>query len=116
MGARLLSAAHGQVWNWNSALFQRAVRTKENRRNVDAPTTRADPRSLPFTPFLLGNGGIDSLGLRLGRTDRTTGSVADADFRIRIAIHARLDGPGLRNKPGHQGQHGEENTLHYVLI
>lgn len=100
------------VRDFAETLFERAVGTVKNRRNIDPPTPRTNPRGLTLPPFLLGNWGIDGLGLCWRWPGRAAQAIRHADFGIRIAVHARLDRGGLGDKAGHQCQQCKEDTLH----
>ena len=88
MRAAVLGCAPQGLENWNAALFERAVGTKQNRGNIDPTTRRANACRLAFAAFLLRGGRIDRLGLSLGRPCRS--ALPISDFGIGAAVHTRL--------------------------
>jgi hypothetical protein len=94
--AAVLGRVQQSLENWNAALFERAVGTKQDRGDIDPSPRRADPRRLPFAAFLLRCWRIDRLSLRLGRPRRSPLPVSD--FGIGIAAHARLNRASLRDE------------------
>ena len=115
-GAQPRKGARNPDWDQEAALFQSAVRAKQDRRNVNMAPAGADTGCLTLPPLLQSCRRINCLHLHLAGAGGTARAIRYPDFGICTAIHARLHRAGLRNKPRHQGQHGEKNTLHYVQI
>ncbi len=87
-------------------LFKRAVRSKENGRNIDSRPNRADVRDRAITPILPANRRVGTLRQDRPAADNPPQGLDHADFRTAVVANPRLRRCHRGNKPGNQGQQG----------